>query len=282
MSLLAAALAAALLHRLRVAPAAVALWAVLTPSSIAFSATAMSEAPFVALALAGLLAWRRGEPPATPERGSAVSALRTDLLAGLAFGAATLVRPVGVVLFAALALVRPGRRRGRRLLAAVAGFALPPAAWLVAAWWLRLGPPVQLTVYLRRDAALPLSSLAAGLAHPLADPLKWLQVIAVLALVAAAGGCLWRWRGAIPGHRDWAAWLGSQTVFYLLLPSSWVFECLPRFLVPALPAVAAALEPALPPPGRRRRVRVALLLAGLTAACGGISVWWNLRALGVL
>jgi hypothetical protein len=288
-AMLGAAAAAALLHRLGLPPAAVALFAVLAPSWIAFTATAMSEGPFVALALAGLLAWRRAERPGRGAGGArrhreasgVLGVAPGSLAAGLAFGAAALVRPVGAVLFAALWLVRLRRRRWAPLPWAAAGFVLPPAAWLAVSWLQRGGPPPQLAAYLAKDAAPPLAGLAAGLAQPFADPLKWLQVVAWLALVAVAAVSLARRRRG-SGEGDWLAWLLSQVLFYLLLPSVWVFECLARFLVPALPAVAAALAPLLPAAGPRRRWTAAAVIGGLGAGGVAVAVWWNLRALEAL
>jgi len=277
-ALLGAALAAALLHRLGLSPAAVAAFAVLTPSWVAFTSTAMSEGPFTALALAGLLAWRGGRG------GNGHPAA-----AGLAFGAATLVRPVGAVLFAALWWLRRRRAPAADSALAAAAFAALPAAWLAASLLAGGGAPTQLATYLRKDLALPLTHLISGLSRPAEDPLKWLQVVFVLALVVTAVFLLGR-RGdrgdAVPGGpitpaaSDWRAWVGSQALFHLLLPSAWVFEVLPRFLVPALPGVAAALDPLLPPPGRRRRWLVGGGVALLTVASVAVSVGWALRALG--
>ena len=258
-----------------------AAFAVLTPSWVAFTSTAMAEGAFTALALAGLLAWR-GEP------GGERAGLRHGAAAGLAFGAATLVRPVGAVLFVTLWWVRwrQGRvSRGRAPAAAVsaAAFAVLPAAWVGASLFADGGAPDQIDTYLHKDAALPLVHLLSGLARPWADPLKWMQVVFVLGLVGAALVILGR-RGsrrfAPPRVAEWRAWLGSQALFHLLLPSSWVFEALPRFLVPALPGVAAALDCRLPAAGRRRRWLAVGLVTLLAVGSAGVSVWWNLRALG--
>ncbi len=274
-AILGAAVATALLYLLGVPPAGAALFAVLTPSWVVFSATAMSEGPFVALALLGLYAWRRDDG------GGA-------LAAGVLFAAAAAVRPVGVVLFAALWAVRlvhdaqsggaSRRAVGLRAAAAAGSFAALAAFWLAACGPAH-GPLAQVGTYVRKDLALPFASLAAGFAAPLADPLKTAQNLVVLGLVGAAAVLLARrWRRRDEVSREWLVWLSSQTAFVLLLPSSWVFECLARFLVPTLPAVAAALAPRLP----RRRVALALLLGLVTAASAGVSVLWNLRALGVL
>jgi hypothetical protein len=281
LALFGAAAAAALLARLGASPWAAALFAVLTPSWVAFSASAMSEGPFLALALLGLVAWRRDRPAA----------------AGLAFGAATLVRPVGAVIFVALWWVRgtqssprDGARRRwipdlRAGLPAAAAFTVAPLLWSV--WALAMqGGPSSLTTYARRDGAWPLTSLLAGLTDPLADPGKTLQNLFVLTVVAVAAwelGRRLRRRGEGTGprqaDRDWFWWLASQTVFYVLLPSHWVFQSLPRFLVTGLPAVALAADGAAASWSRRTR---ALVLAGFTVFAVAICLWWNLRALGRL
>ena len=237
-----------------------ATWfAVLTPSWIAFTSTAMSEGPFLAFALAGLLLWRRG----------------AAIGAGWLFGASAVIRPVGGVLFLAVWLVARSRAGFRTKLAALAVFAILPVTWALvsAAVWGR--PEAQVEAYLHKDLAWPGTSLAAGLARPMGDPLKLSQDLVILAVVLAAGVALWRrWRrGRHVDHGEWLAWLGAQLGFYLVLPSSWVFECLPRFLVTCLPAVAVALGGRLP-----RRVWMVAALAALGVA---ISLWWNLRALGL-
>jgi hypothetical protein len=268
------------------------LFAVLTPSWVVFSATAMSEGPFLALALCGLLAWRRG----------------WSVRAGLAFGAATLVRPVGVVIFAALWFAdlwladagSPGAgprvwRHGliRHGVGSALAFAVPPALW--AAWAAAVqGGPSSLGTYASRDGAWPLTSLLAGLADPLADPGKALQNLFVLTLTAVAAWLLWRRlqrrqaAGAAHHDRQWFFWLVSQAAFYVLLPSHWVFQSLPRFLITALPAVAVAVDgaPWLGRGGggthglRRAAILRALVLAFFTVASMAISVYWTLRAVG--
>lgn len=344
LSMLSAALATVLVYLLGVPARGAALFAVLTPSWVAFSSTAMSEGPFVALALLGLLAWRRSgwdpgdgpRPDAAPRVAPAAPrpagrqarkpsgdgsggggagvppGLPGELMAGLLFGAAALVRPVGAVLFAALWLLRlvggPGRpvggsRSGRQAplgkspshsashpaprgtwrrrwtgaAVSAVGFAVVPGlGWLASASL--AGPGTQVRTYLRHDLAPPLSSLLAGFAAPFADPLKTVQNLAVLALVGTAAVLLLRrWRRGAPAA-EWLAWLSSQALFYLLLPSAWVFECLARFLVPALPAVAVALAPHLP----RCRWRFGVLLVPVTLLGAGVALLWNLRALGVM
>ncbi len=268
-----AGVATSLVYLLGVPAAGAALFAVLTPSWVAFSATAMSEAPFTAMALLGLLIWRR--------RGAVA-----QVLAGVIFAGATMVRPVGGILFAALWVARmsgvlEGTRSDRRRsavggLASAAGFLMVGIPWLATSGWVR-GPATQASAYLQRDLAMPAASLLSGFTSPLLDPLKTAQNVVVLGLVLASAWLLARrWRHADPASGEWLVWLGSQTLFYLLLPSAWVFECLARFLVPTLPAVAVALAPSLP----RRRAMLVLIIFMVTVVSAGISVLWNLRALG--
>jgi len=277
LSMLAAATATALVYRLGASPWAAALFAVLTPSWVAFSSTAMSEGPFLAVALLGLVAWRRG-------RGVA---------AGLLFGAASLVRPVGLVLFCALWLHGRWGRSGddgeaveQASLRSLAACALAPAAWTAWGMVFGAGARTSAAIYLRFDLAPPLSSVVSALAAPWADPLKLLQNLFVLALTGAAAWLLWRRRcdpaAAAEERRrasGWLVWLLSQAAFYLLLPSAWVWECLGRFLVTGLPAVAVAADLA---PLRRQRAVRAWLLAAFTVVSVAIGVYWNLRALGEL
>ncbi len=274
-AILGAAVATALLYLLGVPPVGAVLFAVLTPSWVVFSATAMSEGPFVALALLALLLWRR-------EDGGGA------LAAGVVFAAAAAVRPVGAVLFAALwaarlaqSILRRGtaRRAGAMHAAAAAGaFVAAVVLWSVACGPVH-GPLQQIRVYVRKDFAPPLASLLTGFASPLADPLKTAQNLVVLGLVGAAALLLaMRWRRGDNGSQEWLVWLSSQTAFTLLIPSAWVFECLARFLIPTLPAVAVALTPRLP----RRSAALVLLLGAVTAVSAGVSVLWDLRALGVL
>lgn len=278
LAVLGAAAATALLLLLGIPARAVALFAVLTPSWVAFSATAMSEGPFVAIMLLGLLVWRR-------------DSWRSGAAAGMLFGASAIVRPVGAVVFAALWLVRTrlggrGRSGSDRVagmtVAPIAGFALPVVVWAAGAA-VGLGFARQVGTYMARDLAVPFASLVHGFTTPLSDPLKWAQNVLVVGLVGAASWVLAsrvRTGDSSTGtrSRDWLAWLVSQVGFALVLPSSWVFECLARFVVPALPAVAAALEPWVP----RRRSTLGIALAVVTSVSVGVSVLWNLRALGVV
>jgi hypothetical protein len=171
---------------------------------------------------------------------------------------------------------------------------VPPALW--GLWSLAVqGGPSFLATYARRDGAWPLSNLLSGLAQPLADPGKALQNLFALTLVAAAAWLLWRRSRRAAGEtrkpeqepgrghrRQWLWWLVAQAAFYVLLPSRWVFQSLPRFLVTTLPAVALAADEAAGPrrrPGAPWSLLRGLVLAFFTVASVAISIYWTLRAL---
>lgn len=105
---------------------AAALLLALDPLSITYAALALTETLFTALALAGVLVLARD--PRHPPR---------LIGAGLLFSAAALTRPIGLVLFAPLALAAIGRCRGLdwKRKAAVSALALmlgaaPALGWL--------------------------------------------------------------------------------------------------------------------------------------------------------
>jgi hypothetical protein len=255
---LAAGVATWLLRALGASTWTAAYFAVFTPSWLVFSSTAMSEAPFLALTLGGVLLWRRG-------RGS---------WAGLALGAATLVRPVGALVFLSLWLLGL-RRRGPVLSApSLLAWSALPVAWALTSWWLWGNPFEQTAAYADKDLSWPLHSMVVGLGQPWHDPLKAGQVLLALLLAALGGlGLRRRWLATRdPARAEDGAWLASHLGFYLLLPSSWVFECLPRFLVSCLPPILCGLEPWLP---RRKAAVAAAAMASLA-----LSGYWTLRALG--
>jgi hypothetical protein len=253
----AAGLAVGLLRALGASPWTAAYFAVFTPSWLVFSSTAMSEAPFLALTLGGVLLWRRERLP----------------WAGLVLGAATLVRPVGAVVFLSLWLLGLRRRGLVPSLPSLLAWSALPAAWALTSWWLWGNPFEQTAAYVDKDLSWPLQSLVLGLGRPWLDPLKAGQVLLALLLASLGGlGLRRRWSATHdPARAEDGAWLASHVGFYLLLPSSWVFECLPRFLVSCLPPILCGLEPWLP---RRKSVVAAVGLGSLA-----LSSYWTLRAL---
>lgn len=198
----------------------------LTPSWIVFTSTVMSEGLAAALALGALLLIRDG-------RWAAASALA---------GAAYLVRPVGILLLAPLMVEGLARRDGRRAMAG-AGVALGIVGVHLAVSRAIGGEALQAArAYAVKDFDWPLRTLALGLMNPRADLLRWGLVSGMLALSAAGGWGLWRgWRAGRTEWRALLAWHAAAGAFYVLLPSTWTFACMDRFLLAIWPTTLIGL-----------------------------------------
>jgi hypothetical protein len=256
-AVVAAVLAVLLFRRLGAEPWTAALLAVFTPSWLVFSSTAMSEGPFLALALWGFYEWRRDR----------------RVTAAFILGAATLVRPVGLLLFLPLWGLELACGGWRERLRELISYAVLPVAWALTSMMVWHDPVQQLSSYVDKDLAWPLASVLVHVVDPGRDPLKLAQVVFTLVLAVTAAVALIR-RYAVDGDREtlqWLLWLGAHAAFYLVLPSSWVFECLPRFFVTCLPPILIGIGPLLP--------RKPWFLALVSVASIGVSCYWTVRAL---
>ncbi|GAB4318008.1 MAG: hypothetical protein Kow0059_11250 [Candidatus Sumerlaeia bacterium] len=212
-----------------------ALMVGLTPSWLVFTSTVMSEGLEMALILWALLAIRHEK----------------WLTAGLAAGLAYLVRPAGVFLILPLVVETAVRKAGRRGAAGVGlalGFPLLHAAASQALWGDALRAARE---YAAKDFDWPLRTLVIQLADPGRDGLRWALVVSSIAVSLAGGWGLWRaWRSGSAGHRALLLWHTAAGSFYLLLPSSWTFGCMDRFLLAVWPTTLIGLVPLIERLGR--------------------------------
>lgn len=226
----------------------------LNPLVLSRAGIAMSEFPFLACALGLLLALERGLPA---------------WAAGLWLGAAWLVRPAALPLWAAV----PASywMRGRRRDAVVCLAAGAPLLLLWKAWTAAAGVPVpegaELAEHLPRAAgalaALAASNLSAAVelwgrtVLPLREAPRALALAAgsLLSVLSAAG---WWRRRAVPGWSEAGIFLGGSLLMHAFWP--WWYE---RYLPPLLPfLLAGLLALALDLRGRTG----AFLLSGLLVA----------------
>jgi hypothetical protein len=221
-----------------------------TPSWLLFTSTVMSESLSVTLTLGCLLLITR-------QRWG---------WAGLLAGLSTLARPVGALLFLPLliaALQTPESRRRNALMGLATGLPLPLIYLIVN--HLTMGEALRsVSGYIRQDAAWPLQGLIRDTLDPTFSPL--LKTLLWGTLVLSLGGALglWsRWRRGERFTSPLLIWHVIALVFYLLIPSTWAFRCLDRFLLAIWPTTLIGLAPWLP---RHRGVHLALgLLLSLAA-----------------
>jgi len=232
-----------------------AYFAVFTPSWLLFSSLAMSEGMFLALALAGFALWRKE---------------RTGLGA-FVFGLLTLVRPVGVLIFAACWLVTLLGPRRRRCWLMAAVFLIAPVAWLIAADAIWGDPLRQLSAYVAKDFSTPLVPL---LSQTLSPEIGFLKKALVWFTLLTNGAAIWLlFRRFVSDHSDenlaWLLWAALMAVFFLALPSNWAFGSLDRFFVASLPPMMVGL--------RRYFPRAVWPLAVLTIASVAVCLYWNVH-----
>ena len=209
----------------------------------AYAGTAYSE-PLQGTALVGAAFFALRAARESAENDSNLSRNMAAAGAGLLAGLALLAKSVNL-LAAPLTLLpvlfgggsrEPWRNRVTRVLSAAAGALVPAASWL-AFEVVRFGRPF--TSYGGQDFSHPFLD---GLVRLLAGPNKGLVVFFPL-LVLAVGGLLLLARE--PGRRLAAVALGGPFLVLLLVTASWwawdgTVGWGPRFLVPAVPLLAAA------------------------------------------
>jgi hypothetical protein len=199
---------------------------------------AMSEAPVLALLMLGLLLARRNQAVA----------------GGIVFGLSILTRPVAA--FALIGLLVDQFARGRvhrALLAAV-------FATLVFIVGMLIVRPITgglfhgVSIYANSPRAYagqiftwPMHSIWWMTLHGHVGWWRWTYIIAHVA--ACIGGCIVLSRKNSPTDLLAFTWLALNTLFILCIglgPGAWGFNHFPRFMIPALPALAYAWRRFLP------------------------------------
>lgn len=199
---------------------------------------AMSEAPVLALMMLGLLLARRNQPAA----------------GGIVFGLSILTRPVAAFALIGLLLEQFARGRLHRgLLTAI-------CAVLVFVVGMFVVRPITggmfhgVSVYVNSPRAYggqiftwPLHSIWWMTLHGHVGWWRWIYIVAHVA--ACIGGCIILSRRNSPTDLLAFTWLALNTLFILCIglgPGAWGFNHFPRFMIPALPALAYAWRRFLP------------------------------------
>ncbi len=230
-----------------------AYFAVFTPSWLLYSSLAMSEGLFLGCSLLGLYLFHENR----------------DIQAAMVLGFATVVRPVGVLLFLAIAVAMFMERDFRALVRFGIAFLVIPLVWAFISklTWGAFGK--NFATYLERDFDIPLRALIVETLRPQVSLLKKLLVWGHVLL--GIGGFIllvWSWmRERTTLKFVLIVWLGLSLVFYFMLSSQWTFGCLDRFLITCLPPILLGLRRILP---RHPVVYAIILLLGLA-----IGLYWN-------
>lgn len=228
--------------------------ALITPSWLMFTSTAMSDSLALALAMGALLAIER----------------RRWAWAGLAAGMSFVVRPVGALLIVPIAI--EARACGPRVLVK----ALVAAAWAPLVYFVSsrvmLGDAMRAArQYTAQDFAWPLWAIL----HPAQSKnMGALWIVYQYGVIAASWlGAVGLWRRMRSGEdyiRPMLAWHVAAGLFYLLLPSSWAFQAMDRFYIAIWPTALIGVAPWLP---RRKAWNIALVVV-FGAASFGIALRW--------
>jgi len=197
---------------------------------------AMSEAPVLALEMLGLMLARRNA-----------------VISGLAFGLAGLTRPVA--LFALLGVFfgeKIPRFRGRIWIAVWAAVVFFCGIYLLRE--VTSGPLHEIHVYANSPRAYsgqiftwPFHSILWMTFHGNVGFGRWCYIVAHVILCIA--GCVFLMRTDSVANRISFIWLSLNTLFILCIglgSGAWGFNHFPRFMIPALPALAWSVRKFLP------------------------------------
>ena len=233
-----------------------AYFAVFTPSWLFYSSLAMSEGLFLGCSLLGLYLFHQ----------------HRHINAGLVLGFATVVRPVGALLFLAIAIAILIERDFRALVRFGIAFLMIPLVWACISklTWGMFGKNVAtLHTYLERDFDIPLRALIVETLRSQVSLLKKLLVWGnVLLGIGGLVLLMWSWaRERTTLGLVLIIWLGLSLVFYFMLSTHWTFYCLDRYLIACLPPILVGLTRIVP---RHPLAYVVILLLDLA-----ISLYWS-------